>query len=117
MPGKVLLLSGRSMAYKLIRSQKFDLELEEKILYLLVEKQAEQGASHLADEVENIYSRLQENPGQFPYCRNRMLKKKGYQKAILAGMDYVILFKVDKEKREVHIDGIFHDLEDYKKKI
>ena len=30
MPGKVLLLSGRNMAYKLIRSQKFDLELEEK---------------------------------------------------------------------------------------
>lgn len=105
------------MAYKLIRSQKFDLELEEKILYLLVEKQAEQGASHLADEVENIYSRLQDNPGQFPFCRERILKKKGYQKAILAGMDYVILFKVDKEKREVHIDGIFHDLEDYKKKI
>ena len=58
---------------------------------------------------------MEENPYQFPECRDCFLKSKGYCEVIVADMKYLLIFKV--ENKNVYVMGVFHGLEDYKYKI
>lgn len=57
------------------------------------------------------YERLKNNPEQFPYCLDENLKEKKYRKAVLLTMNYTVIFQID--QNNVHIIGIFHNLENY----
>lgn len=103
------------MAYKLIVTEHAD-ELLDKILrYLIYQLKNEQAAVHLLDEMKNIYDRLEENPLQFPFSRNTYLANKGYHEAVVRQMNYTIEFSVGADV--VNIVGIFHQLENYHKKL
>lgn len=48
----------------------------DNILYhLIYQFKNEQAARHLLDEIEHIYNRLEENPLQFPVCRDTYQQK------------------------------------------
>lgn len=103
------------MAYNLIVTERAD-ELLDNILYHLVyQLKSKQAARHLLDEINKIYDRLEENPMQFPLCRDTYLANKGYHEALLGQMNYTIVFSV--KKKVVNIVGIFHQLENYQKKM
>lgn len=74
-------------------------------------------AIHLIDSVEAIYSRLEENPMQFPLCEDFLLKRREYRKAALTEISYVLIYRVEEETKTVYVIGIFHDLENYKNKV
>lgn len=103
------------MAYKLIVTEHADELLDNILRYLLYQLKNEQAAIHLLDEIKNIYGRLEENPLQFPYSRDTYLKNKGYHEAVGGQMNYTIVFSVRADV--VNIVGIFHQLEDYQKKL
>ena len=67
------------------------------------------------DCIDRIYERLEENPFQFPGSTDVNLIRMGYREAVLTDMDYVILFRV--EESSVYVVGIFHQLENYRKKV
>lgn len=71
--------------------------------------------SHLFDEIDTIYKRLEDNPYQFADCRDVYLKSKGYKEAIVGKMDYIVIFRVDGDI--VYILGVFHSLENYNEKL
>ncbi|MCM1494476.1 MAG: type II toxin-antitoxin system RelE/ParE family toxin [Bacteroides sp.] len=103
------------MAYKLVITEHAD-ELFDRILrYLIYQLKNEQAAVHLLDETKDIYDRLEENPLQFPVSRDIYLADKGYHEAIIGRMDYIIVFSIESET--VNIVGIFHQLENYWKKL
>lgn len=103
------------MAYNLSVAERAD-ELLDIILHQLIYQfKNKQAAKHLLDEIERIYDRLEENPLQFPVCRDTYLAKRGYREAVTRQMDYVIIFRVNSDI--VNIVGIFHQLENYKKKL
>ena len=45
----------------------------------------------------------------------RLQKRRGYREAVLTDMDYMIVFRV--EETSVYVTGIFHQLENYRKKV
>lgn len=96
------------MAYKLIITEKAEELLDNLIYHLIYRLKNTQAAVHLFDSIEKIYDRLKENPFQFPESR-------GYREAVLTDMDYVIIFRV--EETSVYVTGIFHQLENYRKKV
>lgn len=103
------------MAYKLTVTEQAD-ELLDRILYYLVYRlKNKQAALHLLDEVSSIYDRLEENPLQFPLSRDTYLANKGYHEAVCGQMNYTIVFHVNADV--VNIVGIFHQLENYGKKL
>ncbi len=103
------------MAYNLIVTERAN-ELLDKILYYLIyHLKSEQAANHLLNEMEHIYDRLEENPLQFPFSRDTYLANRGYREAITDQMNYVIVFRV--KTNTVNIVGIFHQLENYRKKL
>ncbi len=103
------------MAYNLMITERAD-ELLDKILYYLIyQLKNEQAARHLLEQINNIYDRLEENPLQFPLSGDTYLANKGYHEAVIGQMNYTIVFSI--HINVVNIVGIFHQLENYQKKV
>ncbi len=103
------------MNYKLIVTERAEELLDGLIRYLLYQIKNEQAAIHLLDSVEQVYSRLEENPFQFPQCRDSYLSQLGYREAVFLNMKYLIIFRI--EEKNVYIIGVFHELEQYRNKL
>lgn len=103
------------MAYNLCVTEHADELLDHILSHLIYKFKNKQADKHLLDKIEHIYSRLEENPLQFPVCRDTYLAKKGYREAVIGQMDYVIVFCIKMDV--VNIVGIFHQLENYQKKL
>ena len=54
------------MAYNLIVTDEMNKLLENCVNYILRKFKNEQAASHLLDEVEKIYDKIEDNPGIYP---------------------------------------------------
>lgn len=52
---------------------------------------------------------------QFPLSRDTYLASKGYYEAVIGRMNYTIVFNIKADV--VNILGIFHQLENYRKKL
>lgn len=102
------------MAYKLIITEHADELLDNLIYHLLYRLKNEQAARHLLDGIENVYKRLEENPLQFPSCRDMYLAGKGHHEALVPQMDYLVVFCVKSDI--VSVVGVFHQLENYQRK-
>lgn len=103
------------MVYKLIITSRAEELLDNLVYHLLFRKMNEQAAKHLLNEIGKIYDRLEENPYQFPISRDYMLSKKEYREAIIPDMNYVVIYRIDKE--QIYVMGVFHQLEDYRRKV
>ena len=103
------------MTYRLIITKRAEKLVDKLAYYLLNNIKNKHPASHFIDNVQGIYKRLRENPYQFPVCEDEYLAYKGYRKAILIDMNYVVIYKVIETK--VYILGVFHELEQYENKL
>ncbi len=103
------------MVYKLIVTERADELLDAALHYLIYQLKNEQAAAHLLNELEKIYDRLEENPLQFPLSQDAYLAGKEYHEAVVGQMNYTVLFCIKEDT--VIIAGIFHQMENYWKKL
>lgn len=103
------------MAYKLRITEYADELLDDISYHLLYRLKSEQAVRHLLDGVQKVYDRLVENPLQFPLSRDTYLADKGYHEAIVPQMDYIVVFSIKADT--VYVNGVFHQLENYQRKI
>ncbi len=103
------------MGYSLIVTEHADELLDNILYYLIHQLKNEQAAGHLLDEINHTYDRLEENPLQFPLSRDICLADRGYREAVIGQMNYIVVFSVT--TNVVTIAGIFHQLENYQKKL
>lgn len=103
------------MAYKLNVTEYAEELLDNILYYLLFQLKSESTAKHLLDEIENIYVRLEENPFQFPICKDIYLAQKDYHEATVPQLSYIIIFDIRNDT--VNVMGIFHQMENYQRKL
>jgi len=103
------------MGYRLIITDRAEELLAGLVDYLLYKIKSQQAALHLVDNIEKLYDRLEENPLQFPLSKDAYLLHKGYREAVLPDMNYILIFKI--EDTNVYVLGVFHQLEQYKRKL
>ena len=103
------------MTYKLIVTEHAEALLDSILRYLIYQLKNKQAATHLLDEIKSVYARLEENPLQFPISRDTYLADKGYHEAVIAQMNYIIVFSIKADI--VNIVGIFHQLENYREEL
>ena len=103
------------MDYELIVTERADELIDASLDYLTNKLMNPEAAVHLLDELSIIYKRLIEKPYQFPESKDAYLRKRNYREALLAGMNYKVVFRV--EGTVVYIVGFFNDLEDYPNKV
>lgn len=103
------------MHYNLIITDRAEELIDERVNYLVNRLKNQQAAAHLLDGIEVLYDRFEENPYQFADCRDFFLKSKGYKKAVVCNMEYIMIFRI--EEKDVLIVGFFHQLENYNSKL
>ena len=103
------------MEYKLIITEHADELLDNILNYLMYQLKSEQATRHLLDEMDNLYARLENNPLQFPLSRDTYLANKGYHEVVTGQMSYIVVFRI--QANIVNIVGIFHQLENYQRKL
>lgn len=103
------------MAYNLLITEHADEQLDHVLHYLIDRLKNEQAARHLIDEMNRIYDRLEENPFQFPLSKDIHLANKGYHEAVVSQMNYIVIFGIKRDV--VNVVGIFHQMENYQKKL
>ena len=103
------------MVYNLIITERAEELLDNLVYHLIYRLKNPQAAGHLMDNISDVYDRLEENPYQFPDCRDAFLKSKGYREAVAGDMNYIVIFRI--EDNDVYILGVFHGLENYKAKL
>lgn len=103
------------MGYRLMITERAEELLDSLVRYLLYGIKNEQATIHLLDCVSKIYGRLEENPYQFPPCKDSCLASKDYKEAALMDMKYLIIFKID--GKDVCVLGVFYELEHFQDKL
>ena len=106
---------AQSMAYKLNVTEHADELLDNLVFHLVNRLKNKQAAKYLLDSIDIVYDRLENNPYQYPECRDIYLAKKGYREAVVPQMNYIIIFDVRVDV--VNVVGIFHQLENYQSKL
>ncbi len=103
------------MTYNLIITDEADERMQNLLHHLLHHIKNEQAAVHFIENLEKIYSLLEDNPFQFQKCTDENLASKHYRKAIFSEMNYLLIYKI--QCKDVYILGIFHESEQYSDKI
>ena len=103
------------MAYNLIISEHADELIENIIQYMIHKLVNHDAAKHFVDSLDSVYDRLENNPYAFRESEDPLLYRRGYREAHFMDMNYKVIFRIDSQN--VYIVGIFHDLEDYGKKV
>ena len=103
------------MVYELIISERADELIDRLTAYLLNHLKNPGAAAHFLNELDSIYDRLIDNPYQFPDSPDEYLFLRGYREALFETMQYKVVYRID--NRKVLIVGVFHTLEDYRRKV
>ena len=85
--------------------------IDSRIDYLLTKFKNKQAAGHLANEIDEILDRLEDNPLQFHEETDDYLRNLGYRRANLPTMDYHFEFRIKEDT--VSVEGFFHSRENY----
>lgn len=103
------------MAYKLIRTDAFQSDLDAVIRYIALSLENKIAAVSLLDAIKESYDGIKRMPLMYEACRDPYLKELGYRKAVIR--NYVMVYKVVEESQTVYIMRLFHGRQDYEKLI
>ena len=97
--------------YEVSATNRADNDLDKIINYISQKLSAPKAASDFIDDVYTCYDRLEENPYVYEECRDPKLKKQGYRRAVIK--NYVMIYKIYEDDREVIVHGFFYGRQDY----
>ena len=103
------------MGYEIKKTDSAERDLDEILTYIIGELDNLDAAQKLADEIDERYGTLEENPYLYPECIDPRLKLLGYRKVVVEG--YLLIYRIDKDKGVVYVESFFSQLQDYAAKI
>ena len=115
MPERVCGHCGINMAYKLIKTDSYQRDLDAVIAYIALSLENKIAAASLLDTIEASYDSLQRTPLMHVSCNDPHLKSLGYRKAVIR--NYILIYKVDETEKIVYLMRLFHGRQDYEKLI
>lgn len=103
------------MTYNIVMTADAREDLERFIRYLLYEKQNRQAAKSVLDDFEKTVKVLKISADSLGLCENNRLKSMGYRRINFLSHRYFMLYRIVED--HVFIDNIFHELQDYERKM
>ena len=98
------------MEYELLRTDKFNDQLQELVLYIADVNCVDVALKQL-NLIESFVLKLKDYPKLGSIPRYQILKKQGYRVIVITG--YLIFYKVFEEERKVILYSIFLDKQNY----
>ena len=106
---------GKSMAYKIVKADAFQNDLDGVIGYVALSLENKIAASSLLGVIEKSYDDLERMPLMYEACHDPYLKELGYRKVVIR--NYIMVYKVDEDAKTVYVMRLFHGRQDYEKLI
>ena len=103
------------MEYKVLLTKEAEIDLDNIIKYIMIEKKNKEAAESIMNDFSEIIKKLSYSAGSFKLCDNLRLKELGYRRLNFSKHDYFILYRI--QQNNVFIDKIFHFKQDYENKI
>ena len=103
------------MAYNVIIAERAEMQLDRILNHVLYRFRNKQAAKAILADAGKTYERLEIMAGSLNLCEDPYLAEKGYHKIAMEKHSYVMLYQID--GKDVYVNGIFHMLEDYRKKL
>ena len=97
--------------YNVEISDRAENDLDNIIVYIAQNLAAPKAASDFADKIFDCYDNLERNPYMYGVCHDPRLHKEGYRRALVK--NYVVVFKIYEDTKDVHVHAIFHGSQDY----
>lgn len=99
------------MEYNLLITMTAKKQISGLVEYIAVELANPQAATRLADALDDVFVRLEENPYAFPLCHDWLLQQSGYR--FITVKNVIVLFRVKEEKKQIIVSNVFHGRQDY----
>lgn len=103
------------MDYKVIVTDDAFEDLDNILYYLLFVLKNEQAAQNVLSDFELAKGHLSHMAGSLKLCENSKLREKGYRRLEFQKHSYFVLYRI--EEKLVIIDAVFHDLQDFEKRM
>jgi plasmid stabilization system protein ParE len=103
------------MAYKLVKTDSFQRDLDAAIGYIALSLENKIAAASLLDAIEQCYDGIERMPLMYEACHDPRLRELGYRKVVIR--NYIMVYQVDKDSETVNILRFFHGRQDYEKLI
>ena len=91
--------------YRLYISDRAERDLDHIIAYIAEKLAAPLAAADFADAVYDCYNNLESDPFIYEQCRDAMLKKEGYRRAVIK--NYILVYKINEEAKTVTVYRFF----------
>ena len=115
MPVKGWLRCGKNMAYKIVRTDSYQRDLDSAVGYIVLSLVNKTAAVSLLDAIEKVYDDLERMPLMYGFCDDPHLRDLKYHKAVIK--NYIMVYTVDEAQKTVNILRFFHGRQDYEKLI
>lgn len=103
------------MTYEVKETESAERDIDEILSYIAVKLANIPAATAFADEIEEKYEILADNPYIYEEARDLRLKKQGYRRIPIK--NYIMLYLVDDVRLEVTIARVFYGKQEYTKHI
>lgn len=100
------------MAFKVILSEFAKRQLDDILFYICMTLSNETAARNILQDAETTMQKLAQVGSSLKICDEPELARYGYRKIHFSSHRYIMLYTL--EGKEIHIDRIYHELEDYK---
>ena len=103
------------MAYKLVKTDSFQRDLDATIGYIALSLENKTAAASLLDAIEQCYDEIERMPLMYGFCDDPHLRDLKYHKAVIK--NYIMVYTVNEAQKTVNILRFFHSRQDYEKLI
>ena len=115
MPAKGCGCCVKSMAYKLVKTDSFQRDLDTAIGYIILSLGNKTAADSLLKDIEQCYDGMERMPLMYEACHDPRLRELGYRKVVIR--NYIMIYQVEKDRETINILRFFHGRQDYEKLI
>lgn len=103
------------MDYKVVVTRDAEEDLDRFIRYLVIEKESTQAAENVLNDYDATIKSLECVAGSLKLCDNPRLRQLEYRRINFLNHRYFMLYRI--VGNIVFVDNIFHELQDYEKKM
>ena len=97
--------------YRVVISPSANADLFNALKYIAYKLENQQAATSLADGIAKCYADLEEFPSAHELCRDPVLSRIGYRRYAVG--NYLVIFRIVEDAKEVRVLHIFHSLQNY----
>lgn len=99
------------MGYNLVVSVNASNDIDGIVSYMLSELKNYSAAVNFLDDMEKVYTNIEENPYMYACCDDIRLRDKGYRRVVIK--NYLVIYLIDEDMKIVNVIRVIYGGRNY----